>query len=274
VAARKGANGSRSRITTVRASGASTAASASSAPRRGEASAGSSTAASAARTGVPSAKRKSSRRWKTTVRASGCSQEAASSGRRPPAPSARVSAAWRRSPSRLELASSPQRGSRLWGSVASATTSPRCGGAWPRQPLPAHSRAHVVAHAAAIWLTLFRALCYCDFRARTESGRMTGRGSMRRIRSFLAALLFASAAGAAGAEALQRDDFPRPPSLESQIRFWRAIFTEYSKHQIVLHDTVDLDKIYKVLDFRAEAEGGMSPVLLERLEREETEAEL
>ncbi len=103
---------------------------------------------------------------------------------------------------------------------------------------------------------------------------MMGRGSMRRIRSFLAALLFASAAGAAGAEALQRDDFPRPPSLESQIRFWRAIFTEYSKHQIVLHDTVDLDKIYKVLDFRAEAEGGMSPVLLERLEREETEAEL
>ncbi len=103
---------------------------------------------------------------------------------------------------------------------------------------------------------------------------MMGRGSMRRIRSFLAALLFASAAGAAGAEALQRDDFPRPPSLESQIRFWRAIFTEYSKHQIVLHDTVDLDKIYKVLDFRAEAAGGMSPALLERLEHEETEAEL
>jgi membrane-bound lytic murein transglycosylase D len=97
---------------------------------------------------------------------------------------------------------------------------------------------------------------------------------MRRIRSFLAALLFASAAGAAGAEALQRDDFPRPPSLESQIRFWRAIFTEYSKHQIVLHDTVDLDKIYKVLDFRAEADGGMSPELLARLEREETDAEL
>jgi membrane-bound lytic murein transglycosylase D len=97
---------------------------------------------------------------------------------------------------------------------------------------------------------------------------------MRRIRSFLAALLFASAAGAAGAETLPRDDFPRPPSLESQIRFWRAIFTEYSKHQIVLHDTVDLDKIYKVLDFRAEADGGMSPALLERLEREETDAEL
>ncbi|HLK09853.1 MAG TPA: transglycosylase SLT domain-containing protein [Candidatus Binatia bacterium] len=98
---------------------------------------------------------------------------------------------------------------------------------------------------------------------------------MRQIRSFLAALLFASvAAGVAGAEARRSDEFPRPASLEPQIRFWRAIFTDYSKHQIVLHDTVDLDKVYKVLDFRDEADAGMSPVVLERLEREETDAEL
>ena len=41
--------------------------------------------------------------------------------------------------------------------------------------------------------------------------------------------------------------FPRPAALEPQIAFWHAIFTEYSAHQVVLHDAVRLDKVYKVL---------------------------
>jgi membrane-bound lytic murein transglycosylase D len=67
--------------------------------------------------------------------------------------------------------------------------------------------------------------------------------------------------------------FPRPAALEPQIRFWRAIFTEHSTHQVVLHDAFYLDKVYKVLDFRREA-AGMDAVELERLKREVTDLEL
>jgi len=77
-------------------------------------------------------------------------------------------------------------------------------------------------------------------------------------------LLFAAPARA--------DTFPRPESLEPQIRFWRAIFGVYSRHQVVLHDTVDLDKIYSVLDFRSSEDLG--PIALEQLVRDETTAEL
>jgi membrane-bound lytic murein transglycosylase D len=68
--------------------------------------------------------------------------------------------------------------------------------------------------------------------------------------------------------------FPRPAELESQIRFWRAVFTQYSKHQVVLHDAVRLDKVYKVLDFRPHLEDGMSDAELAGLERIETDLEL
>ena len=61
-------------------------------------------------------------------------------------------------------------------------------------------------------------------------------------------------------------------SLESQVGFWRAIFGDYSRYQVVLHDTVDLDKVYAVLDFRSS--GDLSPMALEELMRDETQAEL
>jgi len=67
--------------------------------------------------------------------------------------------------------------------------------------------------------------------------------------------------------------FPRPAAIEPQIRFWKAIFTEHSTHQVVLHDSFYLDKVYKVLDFRREA-AGMDPVELERLKREVTDLEI
>src|SRR5438128_11343000 len=68
--------------------------------------------------------------------------------------------------------------------------------------------------------------------------------------------------------------FPRPAELEPQIRFWRAIFTEYSKHQVLLHDAVHLDKVYKVLDFRIHVEDGMDDGALASLERIETDLEV
>ncbi len=87
---------------------------------------------------------------------------------------------------------------------------------------------------------------------------------------FLAIMVFRSVSTAAAPDPNQ---FPRPAALEPQIRFWRAIFTEHSTHQVVLHDAFYLDKVYKVLDFRREA-AGMDPVELERLKREVTDLEL
>jgi membrane-bound lytic murein transglycosylase D len=68
--------------------------------------------------------------------------------------------------------------------------------------------------------------------------------------------------------------FPRPASMEPQVRFWGAIFADYSTHQVLLHDALRLDKIYKVLDFRRHLEEGLSESEVERLQRIETDLEL
>ena len=99
---------------------------------------------------------------------------------------------------------------------------------------------------------------------------------------FLATLLatLAPAGGVRAAEAEAAADagqarlFPRPAGLEPQIHFWRAIFTQYSAHQVVLHDAVNLDKVYKVLDFRSRLDDGFSDGELAGLERIETDVEL
>jgi membrane-bound lytic murein transglycosylase D len=90
---------------------------------------------------------------------------------------------------------------------------------------------------------------------------------MRKTVLFLAILIVTlPGIGAAGIES-----FPRPADLEPQIRFWRAIFTTYSKHQVLVHDALDLDKIYAVLDFRSEIDRGLSEGEVDRLRRVETE---
>ena len=103
-----------------------------------------------------------------------------------------------------------------------------------------------------------------------------------RIRAlFLATLLTTLApAGARAAEAELTADarhaslFPRPAQLEPQVRFWRAIFTQYSAHQVVLHDALRLDKVYKILDFRSRLDDGFGEGELASLERFETDLEL
>jgi peptidoglycan lytic transglycosylase D len=102
-----------------------------------------------------------------------------------------------------------------------------------------------------------------------------------RVRVVFLAILFATlgASRPAPAASADADDhaarlFPRPPALEAPIAFWRAIFTQYSKHQVVLHDAVRLDKVYKVLDFRPHVEDGMSEAELASLERIDTDLEL
>lgn len=68
--------------------------------------------------------------------------------------------------------------------------------------------------------------------------------------------------------------FPRPPEMEHQIRFWRRIFAEYSKYQVVVHDTVDLDKIYSILDFRELVANGSSLIEVERYQKDATAVEM
>src|SRR5262249_16031012 len=67
---------------------------------------------------------------------------------------------------------------------------------------------------------------------------------------------------------------PRPAGLEPQIRFWPSIFTDYSKYQVVVHDTIDLDRIYCVIDFTDLAAQGVSPIELDRAIKDETDIEV
>ncbi len=103
------------------------------------------------------------------------------------------------------------------------------------------------------------------------------------IRVFLLATLVATLTPSAGARAAETEAavtlrqaalFPRPASLEPQIDFWHAIFTRYSTHQVVLHDAVHLDKVYKVLDFRSRVDDDLTDGELASLERVETDLEM
>lgn len=85
------------------------------------------------------------------------------------------------------------------------------------------------------------------------------------VAAFLLILPFAALAG----------NFPRPADMEHQIRFWRTIFAEYSKNQVVVHDTVDLDRVYSVLDFRdLAADRSVGPVRLELIQKDVVESEI
>jgi membrane-bound lytic murein transglycosylase D len=89
----------------------------------------------------------------------------------------------------------------------------------------------------------------------------------RDLRRSLAALL-ALLACAPVAPAAASKHFPEPAALRTQVKFWKKIFAEYSEHQIVVHDTENLGRVYGVLDFRARAAAGESALVLEILQRE------
>jgi membrane-bound lytic murein transglycosylase D len=62
-------------------------------------------------------------------------------------------------------------------------------------------------------------------------------------------------------------DFPVPPSLRVAITFWKNVFGKYSEHQILIHDTEHLGRVYAVLDYRDLAARGESAFTLEQVER-------
>lgn len=67
--------------------------------------------------------------------------------------------------------------------------------------------------------------------------------------------------------------FPRPAGLETQVRFWKKVFAEYSENQIVIHDSLYIDKVYTVIDLRPLAENGAGEENLRRTRNRKTKAE-
>ncbi len=60
----------------------------------------------------------------------------------------------------------------------------------------------------------------------------------------------AGAGQAIGASDALQDPFPRPRAIEPNVAFWRDVFARYSRNHTIIHDNVDLDRVYAVLDFR------------------------
>ncbi len=50
-----------------------------------------------------------------------------------------------------------------------------------------------------------------------------------------------------------------PPELREAVDFWKKIYSVYDSDQAVIHDSEDLGKIYRVLDFRALRVRGLTP---------------
>src|SRR5438046_10553804 len=102
-------------------------------------------------------------------------------------------------------------------------------------------------------------------------GRLEEAAESMQIRALFLATLLATLAPAGGVRAAEAEAaadagqarlFPRPAGLEPQIHFWRAIFTQYSAHQVVLHDALSLDKVYKVPASRSRIDVGLSTTRL------------
>jgi peptidoglycan lytic transglycosylase D len=70
------------------------------------------------------------------------------------------------------------------------------------------------------------------------------------------------------------EDFPKPSGLVPQVEFWKKVFAEYSENQVVIHDTLYLDKIYTVIDLRPLAAGGASEEAIRRERRRREKAEM
>ena len=72
------------------------------------------------------------------------------------------------------------------------------------------------------------------------------------VRWFLLLLVFCVAFAPGNAQpqtqAGTEDHFPLLPGLESAVEFWKKIFTEYSRSQLVYFDLLDMSRIYEVVD--------------------------
>ncbi len=63
--------------------------------------------------------------------------------------------------------------------------------------------------------------------------------------AILAIILLAAASSAPAA--ISDEPFPRPASLESNIAFWKMVFTEWSERELAVHDNENLEVVYEVM---------------------------
>jgi membrane-bound lytic murein transglycosylase D len=86
----------------------------------------------------------------------------------------------------------------------------------------------------------------------------------------------AAAAIATPAAEIAGDDpaFPTTSVLKPRIAFWKQVFAEWSEQHSVLHDKDDLTKVFRVLDFRADAAVLAPNALAARRKQEETAARI
>lgn len=68
-------------------------------------------------------------------------------------------------------------------------------------------------------------------------------------------------------------ELPAPAALRPQVEFWKAVFTRYSKDEIVLHDPEDLTRVYAVLDLRGAVPEGIDEAARERRSSDAIDAE-
>lgn len=71
----------------------------------------------------------------------------------------------------------------------------------------------------------------------------------------------------------ERAELPAPDALRPQVDFWKRVFSTYSSYQVVIHDTLHLDRVYEVLDFRTLVGAGAPDPEAEAAMAEQVEAE-
>jgi membrane-bound lytic murein transglycosylase D len=79
--------------------------------------------------------------------------------------------------------------------------------------------------------------------------RITGRLLMA-LACVALAIAARSAVGATKLPERERELLPAPQPLRTQIDFWKRVFGTYSSREVVIHDTLRLDRVYEVRDFR------------------------
>ncbi len=72
--------------------------------------------------------------------------------------------------------------------------------------------------------------------------------------------------------AFSQNNWEYPSSLKSDVEFWKAVFTIYYKNQYILHDSENLDIIYKVITFDSTYSDHQREKLLEKIKDEINES--
>ncbi|WP_293370526.1 LysM peptidoglycan-binding domain-containing protein [Nevskia sp.] len=84
----------------------------------------------------------------------------------------------------------------------------------------------------------------------------------------------AAAVGPAPVTIAEDPAFPTPAILKPRVAFWKKVFADWSEHNSVLHDKDNVSKVFRVLDFRADAAVLAPNALAAKKKREETAARI